>query len=244
LCIVVFYPLSRLLGRRRFEGLEHIPEIGPVLVACNHISYLDPLYTAVFVHRRGRIPRFLAKQDLFRLPVVGRVMTAAGQIPVRRGSAEAGDSLRHAQQALAAGKAVLIYPEGTITRDPALWPMTGKTGAARIALMTGCPVIPVANWGAHEVIPPYQHSFRLLPRKTMRVAAGKPVDLSRFEGQPITADLLQQATTVIMNAVAAELGRLRGQTPPGELYDLRKHRAAERLEQDGPGTVGDDGEMR
>lgn len=75
LCIVVFYPLTRLLGRRRFEGLEQ--------------------------HRRGRIPRFLAKQDLWRLPVIGRVMAGAGQIPVYRGSAEAGDSLRGAERALA-----------------------------------------------------------------------------------------------------------------------------------------------
>ncbi|MGH3793127.1 MAG: lysophospholipid acyltransferase family protein, partial [Pseudonocardiaceae bacterium] len=95
LCIVVFYPLTRLLARRRFEGLEHIPETGPVLVAGNHVSYLDPIYTGVFLHRRGRIPRFLAKQNLWRLPVIGRVMAGAGQIPVHRGSAEAGDSLRY-----------------------------------------------------------------------------------------------------------------------------------------------------
>ena len=147
LCIVVFYPLTRLLARRRFEGLEHIPEIGPVLVACNHISYLDPIYTGVFLHRRGRIPRFLAKQDLWRLPVIGRVMTSAGQIPVYRGSAEAQDSLRYAEQALAEGKAVLIYPEGSLTRDPDHWPMVARTGVARLALHSGVPVVPVVHWG-------------------------------------------------------------------------------------------------
>ncbi|MGH3695129.1 MAG: lysophospholipid acyltransferase family protein [Pseudonocardiaceae bacterium] len=134
LCIVVFYPLTRLLGRRRFEGLAHIPESGPVLVACNHVSYLDPIYAGVFMHRRGRIPRFLAKQDLFETPVIGRVMTGAGQIPVRRGSTEAGQGLWHAEQALAAGKAVMIYPEGTGTRDPDRWPMVAYTGVARLAL--------------------------------------------------------------------------------------------------------------
>jgi 1-acyl-sn-glycerol-3-phosphate acyltransferase len=244
LVVAIVKPFVRIWTKQDFRGQEFVPRTGGMVFVTNHISHFDPLVLGLFIWECRRIPRLLGKASVFKLPVVGRILASAGQIPVYRDSAEAADAFRAAVAAVEQGECVGVYPEGTITRDPDLWPMTGKTGAARIALMTGCPVIPVANWGAHEVIPPYQHSFRLLPRKTMHVAAGKPVDLSRFEGQPITADLLQQATTVIMNAVAAELGRLRGQTPPGELYDLRKHRAAERLEQDGPGTVGDDGEMR
>lgn len=93
---------------RRLEALEHIPEIGPVLVVCNHVSYLDPIYNVVFMHRRGRISRFLAKEDLWRVPVVGRVMVGSGQIPVYRGSDEAGNGIRAAERALAEGKAVVI----------------------------------------------------------------------------------------------------------------------------------------
>ena len=244
LVVSIIKPFLRIWTKQDFRGQEFVPRTGGMVFVTNHISHFDPLVLGLFIWECRRIPRLLGKASVFKLPVLGRILAGAGQIPVYRDSAEAADAFRAAVAAVEQGECVGVYPEGTITRDPDLWPMTGKTGAARIALMTGCPVIPVANWGAHEVNPPYSHSFRLLPRKTMHVAAGKPVDLSRFEGRPITTDLLQQATTVIMNAVAAELGQLRGQTPPDELYDLRKHRAAEQLEQDGPGTVGDDGEMR
>lgn len=222
LCIVVFYPLSRLLGRRRFEGLEHIPEAGPVLLACNHISYLDPLYTGVFVHRRGRIPRFLAKQDLFRLPVVGWVMTAAEQIPVRRGSAEAGDSLRYAEQALAEGKAVLIYPEGTITRDPDHWPMVAHTGVARLALHADVPVIPVVHWGTHRVYDHYGGRFRPLPRTDVVVRAGPAVDLSEFRRRPVDRPLLRAATDRVMDGVRRLLAEVRDQPAPAGFFDPRQ----------------------
>jgi 1-acyl-sn-glycerol-3-phosphate acyltransferase len=222
LCKVVFYPLTYLLGRRRFEGLEHIPEAGPVLVACNHISYLDPLYTSVFVHRRGRIPRFLAKQDLFGLPVIGRVMTAAGQIPVRRGSAAADDSLRHAQQALTEGKAVLIYPEGTITRDPDHWPMVAHTGVARLALLADVPVVPVVHWGTHQVYDHYGRRFRPLPRTDIIVRAGAPVDLSEFRRRPVDGTSLRKATDRVMNGIRALLSEVRNQPAPPGLFNPRQ----------------------
>jgi 1-acyl-sn-glycerol-3-phosphate acyltransferase len=219
LCIVVFYPLSRLLARRRFEGLEHIPATGPMLIACNHISYLDPLYTSVFVHRKGRIPRFLAKQALFEVPMLGRVMTAAGQIPVRRGSAEAGESLQHAEQALAEGKAVLIYPEGTITRDPDRWPMVAHTGVARLALHTDVPVVPVVHWGTHRVYDHYRRRFRPLPRTDVIVRAGPPVDLSEFRRRPVDGPLLREATERVMERVRALLAEVREQPAPSDFFD-------------------------
>jgi 1-acyl-sn-glycerol-3-phosphate acyltransferase len=219
LCIVVVYPLTCLLGRRRFEGLEHIPEMGPVLVACNHISYLDPLYTGVFMHRRGRIPRFLAKQDLFRVPVVGWVMTGAGQIPVRRGSAEAGDSLRSAERALAAGKAVLIYPEGTITRDPDYWPMVAHTGVARLALHVDVPVVPLVHWGTHRIYDHYGKRFHPLPRTDVIVRAGAPVDLSDFRRRPVDGPLLREATDRVMDGVRGLLAEVRDEPVPAEFFD-------------------------
>lgn len=219
LCIVVFYPLSRLLGRPHFEGLEHIPKMGPVLVACNHLSYLDPIYTGVFVHRRGRIPRFLAKQDLFRMPVLGRVMTSAEQIPVCRGSTEAGESLRHAEQALAAGKAVLIYPEGTITRDPDHWPMVAHTGVARLALHADVPVVPVAHWGTHRVYDHYAKQFRPLPRTDVIVRAGAPVDLTEFRRRPVNGPLLREATDRVMGGVRKVLAEVRQEPAPTGFFD-------------------------
>jgi 1-acyl-sn-glycerol-3-phosphate acyltransferase len=221
LCIVVVYPLTFLLGRWRFEGLEHIPEMGPVLVACNHISYLDPLYTGVFMHRRGRIPRFLAKQDLFRVPMLGWVMTSAGQIPVRRRSAEAGESLRFAERALAAGKAVLIYPEGTITRDPDRWPMVAHTGVARLALDADVPVVPVVHWGTHQVYDHYGKRFRPLPRTEVIVRAGAPVDLSDFRRRPMDGPLLREATDRVMAEIRGLLAEVRNQPAPVEFFDPR-----------------------
>jgi len=201
-----------------------------VVFAPNHISHFDPLVLGFYIWECRRIPRFLGKASVFKIPVVGRIISSAGQIPVYRDSAHAADAFRDAVAGIERGECVGVYPEGTITRDPELWPMTGKTGAARIALMTGCPVIPIANWGTQEILQSYTGKvrIRLLPRKRILVRAGKPVDLSAFEGKPITNELLHEATEVIMHAVADTLGELRGETPPKELFDLRKARAAEK----------------
>jgi 1-acyl-sn-glycerol-3-phosphate acyltransferase len=222
-------PLMMALTRRDWRHAERIPRDGGFIVVANHVSYADPLVIAHLLYDSGRLPRFLGKAEVFDVPVLGRLLVAAGQIPVYRQSTDAASALRAAIEAVNKGECVVVYPEGTITRDPNLWPMTGKTGAARIALMTGCPVIPVANWGAQEILRSYtgKMRFRLLPRKTLQVRAGKPVDLSAFEGKPLTNQLLHEATEVIMARVAETLGELRGEEPPKELYDLRKARKAE-----------------
>lgn len=226
--VAIVKPFLLAFTKQDFRGRENVPRTGGVVFVTNHISHFDPLVLGFYIWECRRIPRFLGKASLFKVPVLGRIIASAGQIPVFRESAEAADAFRAAVGAVERGECVGVYPEGTITREPGIWPMTPKTGAARIALLTGCPVIPIANWGAHEVIPPYRRSFRLLPRKTMRVQAGPPVDLSAFQGQPLTTELLQKASTVIMSTVAAELGRLRGEQPPAELYDLRSHQAGGR----------------
>ena len=122
------------------------------------------------------------------MPVVGRILKAAGQIPVERQSARSADALAAVTQAVTDGRAVIIYPEGTITGDPDLWPMVGKTGAARIALQTGCPVIPVGQWGAQDVMYGNRLHFpKLLPRKTFQLIAGDPVPLDDLRALPVTA---------------------------------------------------------
>jgi 1-acyl-sn-glycerol-3-phosphate acyltransferase len=208
--------------KRDWVGQHHIPRAGGCVVATNHISHFDPLTMAHFVNDAGRAPRFLAKAEIFDVPVVGAVVAGAGQIPVERATQDAARAFSHAVEAVSRGECVVIYPEGTLTRDADLWPMSGKTGAARVALTTGCPVIPVAQWGPQDVLWPYGKRLRLLPRKTMHVHAGPPVDLSDLRDRPVTSDVLRQATTRIIDAITVLLADIRRQTPPADRYDHRQ----------------------
>jgi 1-acyl-sn-glycerol-3-phosphate acyltransferase len=137
----------------------------------------------VYFHAAGRYPTFLIKASAFKVPFIGRMLYRCGQIPVNRGAADAALALKKAEQELRQGAAVIIYPEGTATRDPGLWPMVGKTGVARLALATGAPVIPVARWGTQNVLPYGSTKLKFWPRQTVRTVAGKPVDLSEWGRQ-------------------------------------------------------------
>jgi 1-acyl-sn-glycerol-3-phosphate acyltransferase len=214
----VIYPLDTLLFKLQWRGLEHIPDTGGVLVVSNHVSHADPLTFARYVWDAGRIPRFLAKDELFRIFFVGRVLRGSGQIPVHRGTSDAQASLRDAIVALSDGEAVCIYPEGTVTRDPDMWPMVSRTGIARLAMSTDAPVIPVAQWGPQDAVDVYRKRYRLLPRKKAVCMAGPPVDLTAFRGRPQTAELLREVTDVIMSRVREMVGELRGETPPSRFW--------------------------
>jgi 1-acyl-sn-glycerol-3-phosphate acyltransferase len=221
--VAVFRPLVRLATRRDWRGTEHLPLDRGFLACGNHVSHVDPLAFAHFLVDNGCPPRFLAKDAVFRWPVAGRLISAAGQIPVYRESADAGRAFSAAVEAVQAGECVAVYPEATLTRDPQLWPMAGKTGAARVALMTGCPVIPVAQWGPQDVLAPYAKRLHLLPRKTMHVWAGPPVDLSAFAGKPLDAQVLKAATDEIMAAITRLLEAIRGESAPATRWDPRDH---------------------
>lgn len=218
LCAVVFYPLTWLLCRWRVSGLDKVPATGPVLMVANHVSYLDPVFSAVFVHRGGRVPRFLAKASLWNVPLVRSVMTGSGQIPVYRDSADAQRSLSAAFQALRDGKLVLIYPEGTITRDPAGWPMHSRTGVARLALSAEVPVVPMVHWGTREVYDHYNKKFRPLPRKEVVVRCGDQIDLSAYRGRPIDTAVLREVTDYLMSKVRDLLAEVRGEPAPAAFY--------------------------
>jgi 1-acyl-sn-glycerol-3-phosphate acyltransferase len=220
-CVVVLEPLLLLLTRRRWRGGENIPETGGCVLAVNHISHLDPLTCAHFVYAWGRIVRFLTKAELFDVPVVGRIVRSARQIPVYRLTTDASLSFRAAVEAVQQGECVVVYPEGTITRQPDLWPMTGKTGAARIALSSGVPVIPVAQWGAHTILPPYTKKPLLLPRKTIAMTAGRPVPLDDLREEPMTPEVLREATSRIMDEITRLLEEIRGERAPAERFDPR-----------------------
>ncbi|OXM67069.1 MULTISPECIES: lysophospholipid acyltransferase family protein [Amycolatopsis] len=210
---VLFYPVS-WIGRRVYTGAERIPREGPALVVMNHVSHMDPAVDAVFIHRQKRVPRFLAKDSLARTPIFGKILVGAGSIPVYRGSAQAGDSLRAAHQALREGKVVVIYPEGTITKDPQGWPKRSHTGVARLALDNDVPVIPVARWGTQQILDFYHKKVRLIPRTTVTHKVGDPVDLSAYRGKPQTGPLLREVTELLMERVTELLAEVRGEQPP------------------------------
>jgi len=210
-----------VLTKRDWRGAEHLPREGGFVVCTNHVSHFDPLVFAHFVFDNGRLPRFLGKEGVFRVPVVGTILRGAGQIPVYRESNDAAKAFSAAVEAVRNGECVAIYPEATLTRDPGQWPMTGKTGAARVALATGAPVIPVAQWGPQEVLSPYARMLRLVPRKTMHMLAGPPVDLSAYADRPIDAQVLREVTEEIMAAITALLEQIRGEKAPAERFDLR-----------------------
>jgi len=190
--VMVVKPVVTVWTRRSWSGMEHLPRSGPVIIVPNHISHADPLVSAHFIYDAGRWPQYLGKASVFRVPVVGSILRKARQIPVERGSAEAVKSLEVLIEALADGGAVIIYPEGTTTREPELWPMRGKTGAARLALATGAPVVPLAMWGPERMFDPRSKRVGLRPRIPVTVVAGPPVDLSRWAGAPPTKATLEE----------------------------------------------------
>ncbi|NEA68736.1 lysophospholipid acyltransferase family protein [Streptomyces sp. SID12488] len=228
LAAVICKPPLVVLINRDWRGMENIPVAGGFITAVNHNSHADPFAYAHYQYNSGRVPRFLAKSGLFKKGFVGTMMRGTGQIPVYRETTDALSAFRAAIDAVERGECVVFYPEGTITRDPDQWPMTGKTGAARVALQTRCPVIPVAQWGANELLPPYARKLNVLPRKTHHVLAGPPVDLTRFYGMEMSPDLLKEATEVIMADITRLLEEVRAEKAPETPYDPREVRIEQR----------------
>jgi 1-acyl-sn-glycerol-3-phosphate acyltransferase len=223
LAVRLLRPPLTAMTRRDWRGAENLPTDSGFVACSNHLSYTDPLTLAHFLVDHGWPPRFLAKQAVFEVPVIGRIVTGAGQIPVRRASVEAGLSLEAAVAAVRAGECVVVYPEGTLTRDPALWPMTGKTGAARIALTTGAPVVPIAQWGPQELLEPYGKRLHVLRRPLVHVWAGPPVDLSPWQGRPLDGVVLGEATEAILAAITGLLEEIRGEHAPAERWNPKQH---------------------
>ncbi len=152
----ILRPMLFAMTRPDWHGGEHLPHDRGFIAAGNHMTNVDPLTFAHYLYDHGVAPKILAKSSLFGVPVLGPVLRATGQIPVYRNTAQAGDSLRAAIEAIDAGECVAVFPEGTLTRDPDLWPMVGKTGIARLALTTQAPVIPIAQWGAQDLLGQYK----------------------------------------------------------------------------------------
>jgi 1-acyl-sn-glycerol-3-phosphate acyltransferase len=221
----IVVPAVGLLARIEISGEENLPEEGPYILAPNHYSELDPLIVAVAVWRIGRAPSFMAKESLFRVPVLGAAMRAAHMVPVARASsgASARETIRNAEVLAKSGRGIVVYPEGTLTRDPDMWPMRGKTGAVRLALAGNLPVIPVAHWGVQEIMPRYGKLRPWPPRRRVRLVVGKPVDLSAFADRGAQPAVLAQATAVVMDRITELLETLRGIPAPAERWNPSSH---------------------
>lgn len=211
--------MMKLIARYDYREGVKIPKTGPVIVASNHVSYMDALALAFFLFTNGRAPRFLGKIEVFRVPIIGRILLAAEQIPVDRESKEARVALTYALQLLEMGHQVAVYPEGTLTRDSNYWPMVAKTGVARLAVISKAPVYPAAQWGTQDVLPPYSKKFRIFPRKTVRYRVGEPVDLSPWYGKEDDLVAMTEATAFIMGAITDLLEEIRGEVRPKAIFD-------------------------
>jgi 1-acyl-sn-glycerol-3-phosphate acyltransferase len=212
---VVVPPVIRFWVRLDCQGLRNIPSHGPVVIAANHISYFDPLCLGVLIHSAGRQVRFLAKSELYRNPLLGAILRGAGQIPVYRETRGAGQALVHAVEAMREGAAVAIYPEGTTTRNPDFSPMAAKNGVARLAALTGAPVVPVGQWGAHLLftrgkLGPFRRGIRVVER------AGPAIDLGLAPDAPLSE--LNQARDKVMAAIAGLVEEAKAGWHPPDWY--------------------------
>lgn len=224
-CVI---PFLLLLARYKVRNPDAIPVAGAFILTPNHYTNFDPLVTAYALWKSGRVPRFLAKAGLFRVPVLGAILRGTGQIPVERAGTSGGpDPLAAASRLVDDGLALIVYPEGTLTRDPDMWPMRGKFGAVRLALEHGIPIIPCAHWGAQAVLPRYSKRFSLFPRKDIDIVFGPPVDLSRWADAPRSSQTYSEATTAVMNAITVLVEDLRGEKAPAERWDPAQHGQSE-----------------
>ncbi len=200
-------PESFPYARFDISGIENIPARGPALLASNHRSYFDVVALAIIAARLGRPVRFLAKRELFDAPVVGPLARALGGISVDRGSGS-DQPLRDAQRALEAGELVVILPQGTIPRGEAFFDpvLRAKTGTARLAAMTGVPVVPIGLWGTERVWPrsarvPTMTTFTNPP--TIRVRVGTPVKLGLEDAVVDSAAIMAGIVALLPDDAAA-----------------------------------------
>lgn len=202
-------PWAHLWFRWHIEGLENIPKEGPVIVAFNHIAYLDPLCIGYIVDKAHRRPRFLAKSELFQDKRIAWILRGAGQIEVKRGTRSAPVALDQAFEALEMGEVVVIFPEGTVTTHPDLHSGPVKTGISRLALKSGVPVIPCAIWGTANIWPKgYAHNWK--PRQDVVVRIGRPMNLT---GDFSSSEDWQTAGRRIMEEISVLVAGLRPLVP-------------------------------
>ena len=214
---VVILPLFTAFVTMRIRPESAIPQQGPFIVAPNHYSEIDPIVMGVAVWKLGRTPRFLAKASLFRIPVLGFYLRKTGQIPVER-DAGGSSAIDAAHRLMESGQGVIVYPEGTLTREPDLWPMRGKSGAIRMALEANIPLYPAAHWGTQQLMPRYGKKITVRPRPRIEVIVGNQMDLSRYQGKPVTKELVDTLTNELMLEIQQLVAQLRGEKAPESIF--------------------------
>ncbi|MGZ8805099.1 MAG: lysophospholipid acyltransferase family protein [Microbacterium sp.] len=221
----IVIPLTGIFAKIEIIDGHKLPREGAYVLAPSHSTEFDPLIVAVAVWRMGRAPRFMAKESLFKVPVLGWALHATGMVPVARSSSAtaARQTIEASEVLVEHGRGVIVYPEGTLTRDPDLWPMRGKTGAVRLALADGIPLIPMAHWGGQDILPRYgKLSFWPL-RRPVKVIVGDPVDISDLAARSTQPAALVAGTDRLMNAVAQLLSQLRGIPAPEKRWNPAEH---------------------
>jgi 1-acyl-sn-glycerol-3-phosphate acyltransferase len=210
------------MTKKDWHGGENLPATGGFIAVSNHVTYADPLTFAHYLYNNGYPPRFLAKSGLFKNPITGFLLRKLDQVPVYRGTSKAKEAVDEGLSFLARGDMIAMFPEGTLTRDPDLWPMVARTGAARMALESGAPVYPVAQWGAHRLLGRYKKLLKPIPRKKVSIVAGPEINLDDLRAQPITKATMREATDRIMATLTSMVEQLRGEPAPKVPYDMRK----------------------
>jgi 1-acyl-sn-glycerol-3-phosphate acyltransferase len=211
--IDLLWPILMAVARWDFRGGRHVPAKGGVLLAVNHLSHVDPIVLVAYCMAQGRVPRFLAMSELWDMKIVGAPLRGGRHIPVDR-RASGIEAYRAAVEGVKRGECIVVYPEGGFPDHSDGWPRKAHTGVARMALATGAPVIPVGQWGANSLLPPTAKVGTLVPRATLGVLAGEPVDLSDLVGKQGQRKALAAATDRIMDRVTDELAILRRESPP------------------------------
>lgn len=225
---VIALPIMGMMVKFRFHDREKMPRTGALVITPNHYSNIDPVVIGVATWYMGRLPRFMAKASILRVPVLGWILKKSGQIPVERGgSTRSSAALLAAKDLVRKERAVIVYPEGSLTRDPDIWPMRGKSGAVRLALEFNIPVIPVAHWGTQQLMARYSKKLNAFPCHTIEVKVGDPVDLSEFAGKPLDNKTLTAATAKVMDAITALLEDLRGEKAPATRWNPAEHNQSE-----------------
>lgn len=214
----IFGPVTR----KDWHGAENLPKNSGFIAVSNHASYADPITLAHYLYLNGHPPRFLAKSSLFEAPVLGKMLYGVDQIPVYRGTTKAKDAVDKGIEVLRRGDCIAMFPEGTLTRDPELWPMVARTGAARMALDAGVPIVPVAQWGAHKLLAPYGKVPKPIPPKKITVVAGPPLDFSDLKEGARDAETLRIATNRIIDTLTHMLEDIRGEKAPEGRWDMRR----------------------
>ena len=214
----VLRPLACLAVARHWTGAENLPATGAAIVVGNHTGPFDALAYGHLLQAHGIPARFLGKHTLFTIPVLGTLLRWSRQIPVVRGDSRSEDALSAARAALGRGEVIVIFPEGSYTRDPDRWPMRGRTGAARLALETGAPVIPIACWGSADFWPVHARCPRLLPRRCIRMMVGPGRRITARPGES-GLEAARRGTAEIQSDLVGHLARIRGERPPDVLHD-------------------------